>query len=156
MGAFDLVMAAPFGALGVSTDGDRLTRIVFLPPGTPTAPASTAYAEQVRREIAAYLADPDHVFQLSIEAAGTPHQQRVWAAMRRIPRGHVRRYGDLAAELGSAARAVGQACGANPCPVVVPCHRVVAASGPGGFANARDGYLLDTKLWLLRHEGAML
>ncbi len=156
MSALDLIMAVPFGALGISVSGESVTNIVFLPPDTGPSAAMSPYAEHARREIEAYLRDADHRFDLTLAPTGTPHQQRVWAAMRRIPRGAVRRYGDLSAELGSAPRAVGQACGANPYPIVVPCHRVVSANGPGGFANARDGYLLDAKLWLLRHEGAML
>ena len=72
--------------------------------------------------------------------------------MRAIPRGRTRTYGDIAAELGGEARAVGQACGDNCLPVVIPCHRVVAADGIGGFAHATSGYLLEAKRWLLMHE----
>ena len=86
---------------------------------------------------------------------GTPFRQRVWAAISAIPRGRTATYGALAAQLGSAPRAVGQACGANPFPLIVPCHRVTAASGLGGFANAHDGWLLDVKRWLLAFEGAL-
>ena len=64
-------------------------------------------------------------------------------------------YGKLAADLGSAPRAVGQACGANPFPLIVPCHRVTSAAGLGGFANAREGWLLEVKRWLLAFEGAL-
>jgi methylated-DNA-[protein]-cysteine S-methyltransferase len=76
----------------------------------------------------------------------------VWAAIRAIPAGQVRAYGDLARSLGSAARAVGQACGANPFPILVPCHRDVAQHAIGGFAHARGGFLIDTKQWLIQHE----
>lgn len=86
---------------------------------------------------------------------GTPFQQRVWRAISEIPAGEIRTYGELSANIGGTARAVGQACGANPFPIVVPCHRVVAKTGIGGFANARDGWLLETKRWLLRHEGVL-
>ncbi|MEC5386180.1 methylated-DNA--[protein]-cysteine S-methyltransferase [Uliginosibacterium sp. H3] len=86
---------------------------------------------------------------------GTPFQRRVWKAIAEIPAGEIRTYGELSASVGGTARAVGQACGANPFPVVVPCHRVVAKTGIGGFANARDGWLLDTKRWLLKHEGVL-
>ena len=86
---------------------------------------------------------------------GTAFQQRVWGAIASIPRGHVRTYGDLARLLGSAPRAVGQACGANWFPLVVPCHRVTAAGGLGGFSNSADadGFHLGVKRWLLAHEG---
>ena len=71
-----------------------------------------------------------------------------------IEAGRTRSYGELARELRSAARAVGQACGANPLPLVVPCHRVLAAGGIGGFAHSEGGFLLEVKRWLLAHEGA--
>jgi methylated-DNA-[protein]-cysteine S-methyltransferase len=72
--------------------------------------------------------------------------------MRAIPRGRTRTYGEFARELGGEARAVGQACGDNRLPIVIPCHRVVAADGIGGFAHATDGYLIEAKRWLLLHE----
>jgi methylated-DNA-[protein]-cysteine S-methyltransferase len=84
--------------------------------------------------------------------AGTEFQRRVWKAMTRIPIGRTRTYGEIAAELASAAQAVGQACGANPLPIIVPCHRIVSASGLGGFAGATEGTMIDVKRWLLDHE----
>lgn len=77
------------------------------------------------------------------------------AAIAAIPRGRTATYGELATSLGSAPRAVGQACGANPFPLIVPCHRVTSAAGLGGFANAREGWLLEVKRWLLAFEGAL-
>ena len=70
-----------------------------------------------------------------------------------IPCGHVLTYGEIAAQLGSSPRAVGQACGNNPIPIVIPCHRVVAKSGMGGFMHHNGGFALDIKRWLLAHEG---
>ena len=156
MPGFAAVIAAPFGALGLREADGAVTEIVFLPPGapsvTPTTPACRAAADW----IAAYLADPDTPPPSPpLTSTGTPFQRRVWAAIARIPRGEVRRYVDLAHELGSVPRAVGQACGANPLPLLIPCHRVVSAQGLGGFANARDGYLLETKRWLLAYEGLL-
>jgi len=90
---------------------------------------------------------------LPLRAAGTAFQRRVWGRIDAIPSGKTRTYGELANEIGSGPRAVGNACGANPYPVVVPCHRVVAADGRlGGFAGNRAGFLLDVKRWLLNHE----
>ena len=84
-------------------------------------------------------------------------QRKVWDALMRIPCGTVKTYGSLAREIGGVARAVGQACGSNPYPVVVPCHRVVATGGGlGGFARERGGFLLDVKRWLLTHENRAL
>jgi len=89
---------------------------------------------------------------LPLEIEGTPFQKTVWRAMCAIPRGRTRTYGALAQELGGEARAVGQACGDNRLPIVIPCHRVVAADSIGGFSHATGGYLLEAKRWLLMHE----
>ena len=90
---------------------------------------------------------------LSVWAVGAS-ARRVWAEIATIPSGKTHTYGQLAKSLKNAPRAVGQACGANPYPVVVPCHRVLAANGRlGGFAGHTDGFLLDVKRWLLAHEG---
>ncbi len=102
----------------------------------------------------AYFQDPSRRIDLRCTLSGTPFQRRVWRLIAAIPPGRTRTYGELAAVLGSSARAVGGACRANPCPLVVPCHRVVARHGLGGFAGDRGGRLLDIKRWLLAHEAA--
>lgn len=108
------------------------------------------------RQLTDYFRDPSTTFDLPLALIGTRFQCKVWTLLRTIPAGTTRTYGDLARELGSAARAVGQACRANPCPIVVPCHRVVAARGLGGFAGETSGPGLSVKRWLLEHEGVTL
>ncbi len=104
-----------------------------------------------------YYANPDAAFDLPLAPAGSDFQQRVWQAISAVPRGAVTTYGTIAEAIGAMPRAVGQACGQNPFPIVIPCHRVVSARGIGGFSHhAEDGFYLDVKRWLLRHEGAML
>jgi len=89
-----------------------------------------------------------------LRPSGTTFQRRVWAQIAAIPNHQTRTYGEVAKALHNAPRAVGQACGANPFPLVVPCHRVIATGGGlGGFARNRGGFLLDVKRWLLAHEG---
>lgn len=150
---FEAVMSAPFGALGVRTDGERIVEIEFLPPNTPAREPQNLLARRACGQLAAYMSDPDLIFDLPLKSAGTPFQRRVWQAISAIPRGQTLSYGELARRLGTAPRAVGQACGANPYPLVVPCHRVTAASGAlGGFAHAHEGWLSDIKRWLLAHE----
>jgi methylated-DNA-[protein]-cysteine S-methyltransferase len=144
-----------FGVLGVSCAGDALRGIAFLEPGAVPHAPGTPLAHEVCRQLEAYFRDPDFRFDLPLAHEGTAHQRRVWQAMCAIPRGKVRTYGDLAAQLHSSPLAVGQACGANPLPLVIPCHRIVGKSGIGGFANQRDGHLLEIKRWLLAHEGAL-
>lgn len=150
-----IIIATPFGRLGANMADATVSEIRFLHPDTPTSVPDHALASLFAAEIGSYLDNPIHRPQLPCTIRGTAFQQRVWQAISNIAPGDVCRYGDMAASLNSAARAVGQACGANPFPIVVPCHRVVAANGLGGFANARDGWLMDAKRWLLRHEGAL-
>lgn len=151
---FQAVMAAPGFSIGVACNDSAITLIEYLPPG-PVQPARHPLAQTAVAQLHNWLQNPDTVFDLPLAPAGTAFQQRVWQAICAIPRGETRRYGDLSRQLVSAPRAVGGACGANPYPIVVPCHRVVASSGLGGFAHARSGLLLEIKHWLLRHEGAL-
>lgn len=149
---FAAVLPAPGFSLGVRCTTDEITEIAFL-ESRPALRPTTPLAMEAARQLRAWLADPRFAFGLPLAPAGTPFQRRVWAGIAAIPPGATRSYGELAAELGSGARAVGGACGANPYPVVVPCHRVVAAGGgPGGFARQRGGFLLEVKRWLLAHE----
>lgn len=100
----------------------------------------------------AYFTDPRHHFSCAIEPTGTVFQRRVWAMIAALPPGCPRTYGSLAEALDSSARAVGNACRANPVPLRIPCHRVIAARGLGGFAGDRSGRLIEIKRWLLDHE----
>ena len=153
---FDAIVAAPFGAVGIRTQADQVRELVYLPAHFAEKDALDAVADLTARQVTQYFADPDFVFSLPLMQAGSAYQQRVWAAICAIARGSVRTYGQVAREIGSAPRAVGQACGANWFPLVIPCHRVTAAGGLGGFANHDDenGFHLSVKRWLLRHEGA--
>ena len=144
----------PFGVLGIRCSEDMLTGIDFLPASEKPQRATSALAETVCEQLLRYLKNPDAKFSVPFDLHGTPHQQKVWQAMLNIPRGQTRSYGELAAELKSCPQAVGQACGANPIPVIVPCHRVVGKAGLGGFARHTSGAHLDIKRWLLAHEAA--
>lgn len=152
---FDAILPAPFGALGVRVSADRLVALAFLAPGTALLVPTSPLLERVAEQLAAYHADARHRFDLPIEAMGSAFRRRVWQALLDIPSGHTTTYGELARRLGSSARAVGQALGDNPLPIVIPCHRVLAAHGLGGFNHSAGGFSLDVKRWLLRHEGVM-
>lgn len=149
-------LAMPFGVLGVITEGDHLTGIDFLPIETPRLRAITPLAREACAQLQAYVADPSFRFDLPLRPHGTPYQHRVWQALLGIPSGKSESYGALANQLGSAPRAVGQACGANPIPVIIPCHRVLSKTGLGGFMHHADGGPLQIKRWLLEHEHAQL
>ena len=145
-------LAVPFGVLGIRCAGDVLTGISFLPGTEKPQRATGVFAAVVCEQLLQYLENPDVRFTVPYNAGGTPHQQKVWQAMLAIPRGQTRSYGELAGELRSGAQAVGQACGANPIPIIIPCHRVVGKSGLGGFMRDASGESLDIKRWLLAHE----
>jgi methylated-DNA-[protein]-cysteine S-methyltransferase len=149
---YDGVVSAPGFTLGVRLAGERIGEIEFLAADTPLKAPQSALAKRACEQLENYLRDPDALFDLPLEPRGTAYQRRVWNAIRAIPRGQTSTYGELARRLETNPRAVGQACGANPYPLVVPCHRVVGAGGIGGFAHARDGLLVAIKHWLLRHE----
>ena len=145
-------LSAPFGVLGIRCSKDVLTGIDFLPVSEkPQQPANT-FAATVCEQLLRYFEDPCTPFTVPLGLQGTPHQQKVWRSMLTIPCGQTRSYGELATELKSAAQAVGQACGANPIPIIVPCHRVVGKAGLGGFMRHANGNPLDIKRWLLAHE----
>ena len=144
----------PFGVLELVSDGRALTRVAYLPRDTVAQAPSDDITARAAREVDHYLDDPTFRFTIPLAPHGTDFQHRVWRALVDIPAGQSRTYGELARTIRSAARAVGQACGANRIALIVPCHRVVGAQGVlGGFMNARDGDPVAIKRWLLAHEG---
>ena len=153
---FSAVLALPFGKLGIRTATGLITELCYLPPHFEAKAPIDTVARVAEEQIRRYCDDPAYVFDLPLREAGTAFQRKVWDAISSIPAGSMRTYGELAKHVGSAPRAVGQACGANWFPVVIPCHRVTAAGGLGGFSNSDDpnGYLLGIKRWLLAHEGS--
>jgi len=149
---YQAILSAPFGVLGICCENDVLTGINFLDSDTlPQSPLGQ-FTQLVCDQLISYFENPDFQFNLPYCLRGTSHQSKVWKAMIAIPRGETLQYGELAQELSSSPRAVGQACGANPVPIIIPCHRVVGKTSMGGFAHQRDGYKLAIKRWLLTHE----
>jgi len=144
---------APFAVLGIRVVGNSLIDIDYLPKGVAVLAPLNPLAENVCRQIERYLDDPGYRFDLPFEFNGTAFQCRVWQAICTIPSGRTLTYLDIARKLATAPRPVGGACGANRIPIVIPCHRVVGSNGLGGFMKARDGFPLDIKRWLLKHEG---
>src|SRR5688572_3599884 len=153
---WDAVIEFPKMKVGVETRDGRVAGIKYLPLSAESKAPANALAERAVRQLERYRQNPDIKFDLPLLIEGTEFQKRLWAALCEIPRGRTVTYGQLARKLGGADhemnRAVGQACGDNRLPIVIPCHRVVAAGGLGGFAHATGGYLLEAKRWLLLHE----
>lgn len=150
------IVSAPGFSIGIDCNADEITAIDYLEPCAELAP-KTPLAKEAVRQLRAWLKDSRFEFGLPLAPAGTHFQRRVWTRIAAIPAGQTLSYGEVAAAIGSGPRAVGNACGANPYPIVVPCHRVVAANhGLGGFGRQGAGFLLEVKRWLLRHENAVV
>ncbi|MBT3358013.1 MAG: methylated-DNA--[protein]-cysteine S-methyltransferase [Rhodospirillales bacterium] len=141
--------SSPVGPLSVFEEEDAIVAIEW---GRAPDPRKTPLLAEARRQLDAYFDGALQSFDLALAPRGTAHQKAVWNAMLRIPYGEVQTYGEIATEIGSAPRAVGGACGANPIPIIIPCHRVV---GGGGRLTGYSGFGgLDTKRALLRLEDA--
>ena len=152
--AYQAVIAAPFGCkIGIRMKGAVLTALDFLPVDRTEKSPEDAASARVVDELQAYFHNPHSPFAVSLILQGTAFQQRVWTALRTILPGRVLTYGELAQQLGTAARPVGGACRNNPIPILVPCHRVVGQQGLGGYAGEVTGNPLGIKRWLLQHEG---
>lgn len=155
-GDYQAVIATPLPdgvRLGLRCSGEAVVEIDFLPADAPCREAHLAVAQRAAAQLTDYFSDPGIAFDVTLAPAGTAFQHKVWRALRRIPPGQVLSYGELARRLGSGARAVASACRNNPIPLIVPCHRVVAATGVGGFMGATQGAPIAMKQWLLQHEG---
>jgi methylated-DNA-[protein]-cysteine S-methyltransferase len=154
------VIDAPFGRLGILTepvDGSlMLSRIEYLAPEVKLIAPQNQLAKEVAKQCRAYFKNPYYQFDLPLKPSGTIHQQKVWDQIRQIPIGSTATYGEVAKKIKSGPRAVGTACGANPYPLISPCHRVVAAQGIGGFMKQNSpGLHRQIKIWLLKHEGVL-
>lgn len=139
----------PLGHLVIESDGQALTAIDW---SEDIRRDRDPLLDEAAAQLAAYFAGRLRAFDLPLAPAGTPFRQAVWRAMEAIPFGATRTYGEMARDLKSAARAVGGACGANPLPIVIPCHRVLAAGGLGGYSG---GLGLESKRKLLELEGML-
>lgn len=153
MKPYSAVLSASGFCIGIRCSDDEVTEITYLELRVEIAP-KTPLAKEAVHQLRTWLKDPNFDFGLPLAPAGTHFQRRVWEQISAIPAGRTKTYGEVATAIRSGPRAVGNACGANPYPIVVPCHRVVGANhGLGGFARQRGGFLLDVKRWLLSHEG---
>lgn len=149
---FDEVLATPFAWLGIRVMDGRVCGLDISRQPLPQRDQPDPLAIRVCHGLKAYLAGGEWPQAFPLAPRGTPFQQAVWAAMRRIPAGQTRTYGELARELGSSPRAVGGACRANPIALLIPCHRVVAKNGEGGFAGHSTGTWPAIKHRLLQIE----
>jgi methylated-DNA-[protein]-cysteine S-methyltransferase len=153
---YSVVIASPLGRLAVTLCNDKLAGIDFVSNRTPLQNPADGLSREVARQLDHYFKDSGFCFNLPLVPKGTDFQQKVWQVLQSVHCGSTDTYGGIAARLGSGARAVGNACRRNPLPIVIPCHRIVAASHIGGYAGHLDGQVHDRKCWLLAHEGYIL
>ncbi|CAG9327382.1 unnamed protein product [Blepharisma stoltei] len=146
----------PIGKIGISVLNSKLESISWLSESSPLIEPDDQSTKYIASELSNYFMNPNYRFNVDMMLVGTPFQKRVWEALINIPPGQVMTYGELAKQLSTSPRAVGGACKANPIPIIVPCHRVVAMNSLGGFFGEQSGHMMDIKTWLLRHEGAKL
>jgi len=153
---FDAVYVSPVGGLGLQLLDGKLVGIRFCKQKPKLASDANSTKIEglstVTKALDQYFKKGKKVDFPQMEASGTPFQQRVWDQLNKIPFGQTRTYGEIAKVLDSHPRAVGGACRANPLVVLVPCHRVVAANGLGGFSGEAEGHWPSVKTWLLKHE----
>jgi methylated-DNA-[protein]-cysteine S-methyltransferase len=150
---YDGSVTFPFGVMGIRTEGTNLVGLDFLPVGTREVLPRTATGKQVWNALFAYLEDPTKLVEVALASEGTEFQIKVWNTLRRIPVGQVWTYGELAKSLDTAPRAAANACRRNKIPILIPCHRIVAKTGLGGYFGTTSGEMLEIKRWLLQHEG---
>ena len=142
-------ISSPVGNLVVEEADGTITAIRW---SDERAANGSRLLAEAARQLDAYFAGKLTDFGLPLRPAGSDFERQVWSAMRKIPYGKTQCYGDLAAAIASAPRAVGGACGKNPIPIMIPCHRVLAKAGLGGYSGSGG---LKTKQALLTLEGAL-
>lgn len=147
-GAPRLSVETPVGVLTLTEEGGAIIRVEWQAGGGDETPL----LRQARQQVTEYFAGARHAFDLPLRVEGSAFQRAVCAAMLEIPHGETRTYGEIARDLGQSAQAVGRACGHNPIPVLIPCHRVMGAGGKLTGYSGQGG--VETKVALLRHEGA--
>ncbi len=162
---YDVVFSTDLATIGLQFDGSKLIKVKYLnkqsaekahkssqktPPGKIT--------EAVKNKIEQYLEPGSKTKSIKVDVLlnVTPFQKKVLSQLQKIPYGETRTYGEIAKILKTSARAVGNACRNNPVPIIIPCHRVVAADGLGGYDGARSGNLLKIKRRLLEMEGSLV
>ena len=147
----NVVINVPFGAVGIHLKTDYVVGIELFSSQQEAREATSQFGKYLAHQISQYFQQANSKLYIPYALAGTPFQKRVWGAISNIPAGEVLTYSELAQRVGSGPRAVANACGANKIPLLVPCHRVVAKKGLGGFMQGVEGGL-KIKEWLLAHE----
>ena len=150
--SYSAIISSPLGKIGIVTTQGKLSALEMLADSAEILHPSDTLNKSIVTQLANYFINPVFKFDLDVCLSGTTFQKNVWLALQDIPSGETLTYGELAKQLDTSARAIGQACRTNPVPVIIPCHRIVAANHLGGYAGATEGKLMEIKTWLLQHE----
>ncbi|MBN2751290.1 MAG: methylated-DNA--[protein]-cysteine S-methyltransferase [Rhodospirillaceae bacterium] len=150
MSASCLVVPSPFGPLTLFAEDDAVIALDW-GQGATTEGTVPDVLNRAKHQLAEYFAKTRRIFDLPFNPTGTVFQNRVWTALSSIPYGETRSYGDLAQDLGTSPRAIGNACGANPIPILIPCHRIIAANGQMGGYSGENGVVTKQALLNLEH-----
>lgn len=151
--SYSAVFNTPIGKIGIKTEFEKLISVNYLPETVKNFKEKEYFVKEVITQLQAYFSQPQFHFTLPINPEGTLLQKEIWHALRNIPKGTTTTYGSLAESLTTNPRVVGNACRKNPIPIIIPCHRVVAANNLGGYSGQTQGDLIKIKKWLLHHEG---
>jgi len=159
---YSAIFKSPIGNLAVICQGKKkssIASIQYLPTKTSSKilsdPLEKKLVLALQKELDEYWQNPKHKFTIPLTPEGTPLQKRIWKALKQIPSGRTVTYGELALKIGTGARVIGNACRKNPILILIPCHRVVAKAGLGGFGGDTSGKLIDNKKYLLKHENIL-
>jgi methylated-DNA-[protein]-cysteine S-methyltransferase len=146
------IIPSPIGKIGIVIKDNQLSALRFLSDATPLQPAISTASQEVALALSSYFTYRNCTFNLNFSLDGSEFQKAVWHTLKSIPFNKTITYGELAQQFQTSPRAIGQACRTNPIPIIIPCHRVIAAKHLGGYAGKRDGKLMEIKKWLLLHE----
>jgi methylated-DNA-[protein]-cysteine S-methyltransferase len=151
---YDAIFTTDIATIGIQLDDSKLIKVDYLTRKNNKRPTSKL-AENIQNKIETYLKNKSKVDSLKIDVKldVTPFQEKVLNQLVLIPYGETKTYGEIAKKLKTSPRAVGNACRRNPVPIVIPCHRVVASKGLGGYSGATEGETQDIKRQLLKLEG---
>lgn len=149
-------LSTPIGCISFQFENDIIVKMSYLYDAKKKSRQKPSKEQSVfLKRIMQYFKAPQN-FDVPLHSQmGTPFQLRVWQALLEIPLGETRTYSELAKKLKSSARAVGMGCRTNPLPLIIPCHRVVSATGIGGFCGKLDGKPISVKEWLLTYEAGL-
>lgn len=147
--------SSPFGNLKITAFRSKLINLEFIKDIPADESIIDPQCQKVIEQLTHYFKNPHHTFDIDYQLVGTPYQQKVWHALRDIPLGSTKTYKELALELKTGPRAIGNACRKNPLPIIFPCHRIVSTHGLGGYSGKTDGNMMLIKNRLLQHESKL-